>query len=105
MSTTKIKDLVQAVRVMDLMEIGWMNHQSQVLLYKPFPSQLIAQQEMDKDSNATPGLMIDDVTLKTFSPASWESKVKKLVLDGCGKWIMASVQDTIFCSINFTAMK
>jgi hypothetical protein len=49
--------------------------------------------------------MTGDITPKTLSP-SRETKVKKVVLDhGCGKWIMRSVQDTIFHSINFTAMQ
>jgi hypothetical protein len=72
--------------------------------YKPLPSQLIAQQEMDKENNAK-ALMTDDVTLKTLSPSP-ETKVTKMtVLDGCGKGIMGSVQDTIFHSINSNAMK
>jgi hypothetical protein len=71
--------------------------------YKPLPSQLIVQQEMNEDSNASTALMADDVTLKTLSPI-WETKVK-MVLGGCGKWITGSAQDTIFHSINFTAMK
>jgi hypothetical protein len=33
---------------------------------KPLPSQLIVQQEMDKDAMV---LMVDDITLKSFSPS------------------------------------
>jgi hypothetical protein len=60
---------------------------------------------MDEDSNASVLLIADDITLKTLSP-NWEINVKKMVLDGCGKWITGSVQGTsIFCSVDFTAMK
>jgi hypothetical protein len=60
---------------MDLTEIGWINHQQppsyiiqQPYMYNPLPSQLIAQQEMDKDSNTTV-LIAHDVVLMTLSPS------------------------------------
>jgi repressor of nif and glnA expression len=73
--------------------------------YKPLflSSQLIAQQQkIDEDSDATVRIT-DYLTLKPLPP-SQETKVKKMVLDGGGKWIKGSVQDTIFCSIDFDAL-
>jgi hypothetical protein len=74
----------------------------QLYQYKILPSQLIAQQEFHDDASDATVLMADDVKLKTLSP-SQRTKVKKMFLDCCGKWIMGSVQDSIFHSFNFTA--
>lgn len=68
--------------------------------YKPLLSQLIAQQGMEKDSNATV-LMADEYTLKTLSP-SQETNVKKMVLDGCGNWKTVHIavqQDSLGCKL------
>jgi hypothetical protein len=46
----------------------------------------------------------DDITFKTLSPDR-KTNAKKMILDGCGKWITGSVQDSIFHSIYCTAMK
>jgi hypothetical protein len=51
--------------------------------YKPLPSKMIAHQEMNEDSYATV-LMAADATLKILSLGQ-ETKVKTMVLDGCGK--------------------
>jgi hypothetical protein len=47
---------------------------------------------------------IADDALKTLSP-NRETNLKKMVWDGCGKWIAGFAQETVFRSINFTAMK